>query len=66
MTINTQEELDALKRLARNIVNQILDGAVSHGGYELQDMKKRQVFNDVADEFVTDAIMAFVTGKEES
>jgi hypothetical protein len=44
--------------LARNIVNQVLDGAVGQGGYRLVDMKARQRFNDVADRFVADLLAA--------
>lgn len=38
--------------IAMNLVNQILEGAVESGAYELVDMKKRQEYNDVADAFV--------------
>jgi hypothetical protein len=40
------------EQLARNIVNQLLDGVIECGAYKLVDMKKRQEFNDVADAFV--------------
>lgn len=44
--------------LARNIVNQVLDGAVEQGGYSLVDMGARQRFNDIADSFVADLLAA--------
>lgn len=52
--ITTPEALD----LARNIVNQILDGAVEQGGYSLVDMGARQRFNDIADRFVAELLAA--------